>query len=363
MATLTLIGEPFPDSGADAARSATIALTAAVAVAAPRDCSAHLLIARNAEVPSFGGLLVPIEAMPMSASVLPQLWRSSPTARPLDGEFVHAMTPLVPLRPRKLEDGSQTSVLIPHALGWLAPDEMGKTAARRYRTFVRRAVKLADALLAPTHATAAAVRERYGMHLDVQVLPLAPPPEYLAAPDAPARREALALPDRYLLTDAPPGENGRLEVIFDVMLDDLQLPELVILTTQLDYDDTLAAVPLQLRERITVFAPTELSDVGVVLDGADLFIQPQVHIGAGYELLGALAAGLPVIHFGSEAVAELTLDAGVLAGSAAELHDAITRFSDEPGEREKFRVLALDRSRSFSWTAAAWQLWEVHADL
>src|SRR5690606_1594553 len=125
--------------------------------------------------------------------------------------------------------GSQTSVTIPHILAWEVPSLLGSTQARLFRAFTRRAVKLADVLLTPTHATARVLQRQYGEHLPVQVLPLAPPTEYLAGDDAADRRAALELPERYALTTAMPGEFGRLEWLFDALRADPSLPTLVVL--------------------------------------------------------------------------------------------------------------------------------------
>lgn len=90
---------------------------------------------------------------------------------------------------------------------------------------------------------------------------------------------------------------------------------------------------------------------------------PQEHIGAGYEILGALASGVPVVHSDCAATAELTLDAGVPAGTAEEFAAALSRVTRDAGERQRLAVLAEDRSRSFSWAGTAALLWELHANI
>lgn len=363
MTTLTLIGEPFPDADSATHTAATRDLARALAETAPRGCGVRLLVARDRPAPELPGVTAQVEALPMRANALTRLWRSGTTARPLDGEFVHASTPLVPLRARREDDGSQTSVLIPHALAWEAPEAMGVNLARQYRAFARRAVRLADAVLAADHATATVLQQQYGGDLPVQVLPLAPPREYLPTQDGAVLRAALGLPERYLLTTATTGDHGRLGVLFDVLLADLQLLPLVILTTDAARDALLAEVPLQLRERVQLVAPEELRGTGAVIAGAELLLMPQAFIGAGYEVLGALAAKVPVVHLGCPAVAELVLDAGVEVSSPGELGQAITRLTHDPAEMQRLRVHAEDRAKSFSWIGTAWQLWELHANL
>lgn len=373
MATLTLIAEPFPDWEAPAHAAAARDLTNAVAATAPRSCSARYLMARGSAQPAFASPVIRVDQLPMRAAMLPYVWQSGTTARPLDGEFVHALTPMLPLRSRGEDDGSQTSVTIPHSLAWEAPALLGNAQARLFRAFTRRAVKLADVILTPTHATARVLQRQYGEHLPVQVLPLAPPAEYLAGSDAATRREALALPERYALTTAMPGEFGRLEWLFDALRTDPSLPALVVLDgldprtpTKEHRDENGAheiAIPAELHDRVTVVRPRELADIGAVLSGASLLVLPQSYSGTGYTVLGALSAGVPVLHADQDATAELVLDAGVAAESAGPFAAEYSRLFRDTEALAQLSVLACDRGRSYSWRGAAWQLWETHANL
>ena len=163
----------------------------------------------------------------MNTGALPILWRTGATARPLDGEFVHSNTPMIPLRARTEDDGSQTSVYVPHTLAWHAPELMGGSHAKSYRAFAKRAAKLADALLAPTHVVADELRDLLGV--EVQVLPLAAPSEYVGSADSAGIRAALNLPQQYIATTALPGANGRLDWILNAMEGNQHLPNLVVI--------------------------------------------------------------------------------------------------------------------------------------
>ncbi len=362
MATLTLIGEPLPGLESAAHAQAARDLTEAVALTAPRGCSARLLVANGSEIPTFQSPRARTETLPMKAGMLPLLWRNGATARPLDDEFVHAVTPLVPLRARNEEDSSQTSVMVPHAFAWTQPELMGTAQARIYRSYVKRALRLADSVLTPTHAVAEVLFSRYGFDLPVQVLPLAAPTGIgrpKDAADAAARREALELPARYVATTATMGEHGRLGWLLDAMAADPELPPLVVLLS------APLAAPLRedLQGRVIAVQPRELADIGAVLEGALLFACPQEHLGTGYEVLGALDNAVPVLHGGCPVAAELALDAGVATDSAGSFAHELTRLVNDDAELARLRVLAEDRSRSYAWVSTAWQLWELHASL
>lgn len=372
MATLTLIAEPFPDWEAEVHSAAARDLANAVAATAPRSCAARFIVARGSATPEFESPLIRVEHLPIRASMLPLVWQSGTTARPLDGEFVHALTPMVPLRSRGEDDGSQTSVTIPHSIAWESPSLLGGSQARLFRAFTRRAVKLADVILTPTHATARVLQHQYGEHLPVQVIQLAPPAELLPGPDAAERRAALGLPERYAVTTAMSGEHGRLEWLFDALRFDASLPPLVVVEgfnpgiSPRDHNSPEAPttpVPDELRGRVVVARPRELADVGAVISGADLMLQPQNYSGTGYSLLGAMCAAVPVLHAGHPATAELVLDAGVSADNAGPFAAEYTRLFRDTDALAQLSVLAVDRSRGFSWYGAAWQLWETHANL
>ncbi|MGK0722272.1 glycosyltransferase [Leucobacter sp. W1478] len=410
MATLTLIGEPIPGLESAVHAAAARDLTEALARVAPRGCSARLLLAHGSALPEFSSARARVETLPMRANLLPILWRTGATARPLDDEFVHAVTPLVPLRARHAEDATQTSVTVPHALAWLAPELMGTSEARQYRAYVKRALRFADAVLTPTHAVAAVLHEHYGLDLPVQVLPLAAPTAFarpLDATTASARRTELGLPERYVVTTAGPGPRGRLAWILDAMAADPALPDLVILQSA-PYssghgaashrsapagtdgagaagtssppkgdsgsgstsksapaaDSPVLALHEGLQGRVHQVQVTELADMGAVLSGALLLALPQEFIGTGYEVLGALDAGVSVLHSECPVASELALDAGTTADSAGSFAHELARLTScDAVERDILRVRAEDRSRSFSWATTAWQLWELHAAL
>lgn len=453
MTTLTVMGEPFPDWEAEVQRAAASDLVAALASTAPRACSTRLLLAKGRTQPRFASPKIQVDALPLAAGMLPMIWQSGASARPLDGELVHSLTPMIPLRARPGDDGSQSSVTVPHTLAWEAPHLLGSSQARLYRSFVRRAVKYADVLVTPTYAVAALLHEFYGESLPIQVVPLAPPTELLRPSDADERRAALGLPDRYVVTTAAATEHGRLSWVFAAMRADPSIPHLVIVPG-LDPAETESSrkhrgtsarassavspaaaaevetaaapemseasavtasatssasapntgtgaassstgggaassaaqptqagtpavaeseaapaatpwsdIPRDLRDRVTVIEPGELADIGATISSAQLLLQPQSLSGSGYTLLAALAAGVPTLHSGSEAVAETVLDAGVSAESETAFASELSRIATDRAELERLSVYAEDRSRTFSWVGTAWSLWELHANL
>ena len=374
LTTLTVIAEPFPNWETKAQAAATRDLISAIAETAPRGCGARMLLGRGTAAPEFPSPLIRADHLPIPASMLPLVWQSGTTARPLDGEFAHAPTPLMPLRSRGEDDGSQTSVTVSHSIAWESPELIGTAQARLYRSYVRRAMRLADVVLTSTHATARLLEERYGSLVPVQVLQLAAPSEFRDTADHARRRADLGLPERYLLTTAAPGSFGRLEWALNALSQDPTLPQLVVLAgvdphhlakhQDRDRPNTVAsAIPSELADRVTVVTATDLADIGAALTGAAALLQPQAFADSGFTVLGALAAAVPVVHAGNAATTELVLDGGIAVAGESDFAAELTRIFAAEGELDNLSVLARDRSRSFSWQATAWQLWETHANL
>lgn len=362
MVALTIIADSFPNWESALHEAAARDLTRAVAATAPRSCSARFVRAKDTPDPKFASPRISTVEVPTSKRMLPILWQSGAAARPLDGEFVHAMTPLAPLRSHTEDLGSQSSVLVPNDISWAHPELLQGSQGRTYRRLVRRAVKHADVLLTPTHAAAKDLQAQYG-EFPVQVLPLAAPTELLEPEDAGARRTQLQLPDRYLVTTAADTDQGRLDWALRALQADPSLPHIVVIEG-LDPEPPkqtpreTATDPRLLRVR-----PREFADVGAMISGAELLLAPQSYADTGYTMLAALAADVPVLHADHPAVGELVLDAGVAVDDSAQFAEQLSRIVGVEGELTRLRVLARDRARSFGWHNTAWQLWEIHANL
>lgn len=362
MVALTIVADSFPGWEAPLHEAAARDLTRAVAATAPRSCSARYVLAKDSVDPKFTSPLIRTVQVPTTKKMLPILWQAGAAARPLDGEFVHAMTPLAPLRSNADEVGSQSSVLVPNDVSWTHPELLPGAQARLYRRLVRRAVKHADVLFAPTHAMAKELHARYG-NVPVQVLPLAAPTEMLRPVDAAERRARLGLPPIYVVTSATDTEFGRLDWALRAIAADPALPPLVViegLDPEPPNREHQDPAPL---DRVVRVRPGDLADLGTIIAGAELLLAPQSYAGTGYTMLAAFAAGVPVLHAGHPAAEELALDAGVAAADAGRFAEWLSFILRSPGEIERMRVLARDRSRAFAWHNTAWQLWETHANL
>lgn len=362
VATLTLIGEPFPDADLVASLTAVQDLALALAGSTPRGCGVEMLVGRTSTPPELNHPKLAVHRMQLPASALPVMWQSGTAARSLDGALVHSLTAMAPLRSR--EDDSQSTVTIPHALPWEAPECMPGQTARLMRAFTRRAMRHADLIITPTHAVAEVLRGVYGSNAPIRVVPLAAPSSFLRPKDADARRAALGLPERYILTSASQAEHCRLDWILDALEASPELPDLVVLGTPPEAKgaEEAPARP-RLDGRVHYVSVEEQDNVGVAISGALLLVQPQISVGSGYVEHGALAQGVPILHASIAGTAEIALDGGVAFTDAADLLRTLNELCSNESARGRLALLAEDRGRTFTWRSTAWHLWELHADM
>lgn len=360
MPTLNVIGEFFHNWESEVNFAAARDLTLALADTAPRGYMTSLLIAADTVPPQLDNLRANVQKAPLFSSLLPVVWRNGQAARPLDGEFLHALSPLAPLRTREEDDGSQSSVMVPHSLAWDAPEVLPKGQARQIRSFVRRALKHADVIVTPTHAVAGKLRGVYGKAISPRVLPLAAPRALIAGDDARKRRTSLGLPEKYFLTNAAQGDIGRLEWILDAYDDDKDLPTLVIINEGSVFNPESRP---ELKDRVISLENLSLADKGAAIDGALALAMPQKVGDCFYIVYAALEQAVPVVFADSPSITEITLDGGLPAPEKSEFAKALATLHKDTVERERLSVLASDRSRVFSWHQTAWQLWEIHANI
>lgn len=345
MAILNVIGETHSDFEHAVNQAATLDLSRALAATAPRGCGVQHLVARERELPRFNSPRVRSLNMGVSAAVLGTLWHTRAAAKPLAGSLVHSLTPLVPLEPlrKHASSGTQTTVTVGHLLPYTRPEVYGKLQAQSMRRYIKRAIKHADAVLAPSFAAAAAIKQRFP-EADPQILTLAAPSSLLvtdsfATSKAKQRRAELQLPSTYFVAIKTPLNSEIFDDLNELAPQHADVPIVVIDTTPEPVARPLVdpaapaaagagaesgagaagagaesgaepapavAAPAARQEATLVDSDTtaiitirsaELSDIAAVLDGSLAYIAAGTAFGQGYELYAALAAGKPIIYY------------------------------------------------------------------
>lgn len=404
MVALNLIAETFVDLEHAAHQAALRDLAAALARQAPRSCTVRVLTTAAVDPQDFVDPRLSSSTIPLPQSTLPYVWRSNYAAKPLDGEFVHAHTPLLPLRPRtERPEGTQNTVYVPHLAFLERHSPLTGAVAKQYRRFLKRAVKYADVLLAPNYDVANRLYSEFGAE-NVRVLACAAPSEFLQTKDSYRRRKELWLPAEYMVTTLPCASD-RLAWVIAAVQENHELPPLVVVeplsrtgvrlpgasaeaapqqdaVTGADsgtdaptpvnsaVDSAVAAADAPQANgttpRVIYVQPEQLSDYGAILSGASLLVLPQHEIASGYEVYGAIAAGVPIVHAELPAASEIAYDGGVIFNSQQTLAATLATLFDANGksaELARLEVLAKDRSRVYTWDATAQSLWQIHAEL
>lgn len=96
--------------------------------------------------------------------------------------------------------------------------------------------------------------------------------------------------------------------------------------------------------------------------GADFFVLPSLYEGFGTTLLEAFATGTPAIASNVGSLPEIADDAAYFVNpvSVDEIADAMAKFSQDPGVRDKYRQKGLARAKNFDWEKCARETLEVY---
>lgn len=423
MAIINLVGDTFNDVDHAANTAALRDLTAALARTAPRACAVRVLLPKDTADFHTPNPRVSTVQIPLPAKMLPSIWQLGAAVKPIDGQMVHAFSPLTPLKAAQRRfEGSQITVSVPHLSAFNQDSELSPQQLKQQRAFIKRAVKYADVLIAPNFHIASRLQAEFGA-TNVRVASNAAPAEYMPTQNSAARRAQLWLPERYLAVTEP-CHPARLDWLINAVKHNPLLPPLVIVepysqekapdsaanslsekpkdlpaisdTLEIaanDFSQTdagahsgdLPAADANISDtpklldiaansaestastpRIIRVKPTLLSDYGAILSGAELLVLPHYDLTMCYEVYGAIAAGVPILHAEIPAVAEIAVDAAAIFNDEQSLAEQLALFFDSTGNTtslQHLRVLAADRSKVYNWDLTAAAIWEIHAAL
>ena len=312
-------------------------------------------------------------------------------------------------RPRRPELAmlALDAIALPLEIGWRSADvyhsvQLGLPVARRMRTVVtvhdlaplrwpEHYLRLphaaighmwqyalaagADAIIAPSQATAADVIDR--MHVPsrrVHVIPEAVDHDFSPPERGEAQRRArerYGVPSRYVLYvgqfDPRKNMDGLLRAFASAAADDGELclviaGDLGKLASHLR--DALARTSAP-RERVIVTGFVDDATLASLYSGAECLLHAALLEGFGLTPLESLAAGTPVVGYRAGAVEEVVGDAGILVDPAdpGALGDALRTFLSSPSLAADLRARTRKRAAMFSWDEAADRTLDVYRSL
>jgi glycosyltransferase involved in cell wall biosynthesis len=291
----------------------------------------------------------------------------------IGGGMIHSPSLFAPLvRHDRVHDHDQTVVTVWDLRPWEAPDELPRAVVGWHRAMLKRAVKHADAVVAPTHAIAARLAEIAPLGDRIRVIAGASPLDFAVPGDEVGRRRALDVPEGFLLLSGGPVRSDALETALAAIgASGIDLP-IVVIDTQDGDEPAIAdiASAAGIPERsVHVRGPLDAPDRAAVFGAALAFLAASPRAAFPWRVVDALTLGVPVIAVASAVHSEVIVDGGELIdGRDAEalvegLADALNRALASTAAAERLAVLSGDRGRAFSWREAADRVWQLHAEL
>ncbi len=291
----------------------------------------------------------------------------------IGGGMIHSPTLLAPLvRHDRVHDNDQSVVTVWDLRPWESPAELSRSAVAWYRAMLKRAVKYADAVVAPTHSLARRLGEIAPLGDRIRVIAGASPLGFAVPTDEVGRRRSLDLPEGFVLLAGGPSPSDALDAGFAaVAASGVDLP-VVVIDVEEGHEpaiaDLAAAAGLPER-RLHVRGALDAADRASVFGAALAFVAPSRLAGFPWRVVDALTLGVPVIASASDVHAEVVVDGGELVPGAdvptlvEGLADALGRALATTAAADRLAVLSGDRGRSFSWREAADKVWLLHAEL
>jgi glycosyltransferase involved in cell wall biosynthesis len=316
---------------------------------------------------------------------LTALFKSALTHRDLTAAWQHGFTPVpsgmihapslfAPLRnhDRVNTRGSQIAVTIHDVTAWTHPEYLTPRQVSWTKAMAMRAYKYADAVVVPTHAVAAELRDILAFGDRVRVLGAAVSPSLFPPTDSAQRAKHLDLPDRFLLTAGGGDAGSELAAILAALAlnDKIDLPLLIIGGDDNASEVAAASATAGLAPgRVRALPLLSDADLSVVYQRAEVFVYPTVVAGFGLPMLEAFRFGVPVIHSDAASLVEVAGDAGesVVSSNADAyprlLGDSIAMLVEDRELRSRLGLMGADRAKLFTWRACAEGVWQLHADL
>ncbi len=250
-------------------------------------------------------------------------------------------------------------VLTVHDLSFLrSPEWFRWERGAYYRASIRPSVRLADAIIADSEATARDLESYLGLSRErISVVPLGVD-ERLAPADAGAVKRArvkYGLPDRFFLylgTIEPRKNIPRVIEAFDGIASGLDLDLVIAGREGWKPGGTRAAyAEAARRDRIHFPGFIAAEDMAAVLTAARVFVWPSLWEGFGLPPLDAMACGTPVVTSTTSSLPEVTGEAALLVDplDVEAIAAAMKRAAQDDALRSKLRAAGFARAKQLTW--------------
>ena len=254
------------------------------------------------------------------------------------------------------------------------PETFKRRSWMQMRLTVRRTVRRASRVIAPSEFTRRDLLETYGLAPErVSVTPLAAPAHFRpvsSATEIERVRHNYGIHGPYILAVGSIQPRKNLARLIKAYADlrragfGDKLPQLVLVGKQAWlYGETLRAVE---RERVggrTIFTGyVSERDLPALYTGALCFAYPSYFEGFGLPVLEAMQCGAPVLAGDRTSLPEVVGDAGLLVDpfDTRAIAAALKRLIDDAELRAALSVKGLERARRFDWRETALSTLDVY---
>lgn len=257
-------------------------------------------------------------------------------------------------------------VVTVHDLNFLYyPQFLTAESRRYYNDQIERAVRIADHILADSHATRLDLIKLLEVPEDkITVVWLAPNAEVyrpLKPEEIAAARVRLQLPDRFILfagTLEPRKNVAGLLRAYRLLLDrDPRSPDLLLAGSRgWLFDETRALIDrLRLIERVRWIDSPPDNDLAVLYNAATAFVLPSHYEGFGLTVLEAMACGAPCVISDRGSLPEIAGGAAVEIDpdDVVELAEALAGVLNDVQLQQQLRHKGFERVQEFSWERCA----------
>ncbi|WP_066069424.1 glycosyltransferase family 1 protein [Frankia sp. EI5c] len=331
---------------------------------------------RDVSAAALPGVLGPLR-LPLPRRALAAAWARGVGPAPGGVDVLHAPTLLVPPHgpqagPVAARRRHRLVVTVHDAVPWTHPETLTPHGVRWHREMGERVARHADAVIVPTRAVAAEIREHLPIDPErLHVIGEGVAEAVLRVPaDADSRAARLGLPERgYLLTLATMEPRKGLDTALAAMRHPA-VPDLPLVHVgAVGWGDLGAGTAgpggfadLASAGRFRSLGRISDEDLAVVLSRATVLIAPSRSEGFGLPVIEAMAHGVPVVVSDAPALVEVAGDAALVAriGDPAGFAEALARIVQNPRLHSRLSRFGPDRAAGYTWNGAARSCWELY---
>lgn len=241
-----------------------------------------------------------------------------------------------------------------------------------FRTFMKKAVRRADAIITVSEHTKKDIVERFGIE-EARIHRIYNGMRHVPAdPKRTARvRKRLGLEGPYILTvgSLVPLKNQAMAIdAYARAVDKGHIEHLLVLAGKKDveYERLKDRVKKRgLGKRVVFTDYLEWPDIVSLYSAADMFLFPSLYEGFGFPPLEAMGHGVPVISSNTSSLPEVVGDAGILVDPKDRdaWAEAILLLAKDEGVKKDVIGKGLERVKEFTWEKAAAQTLKVYEDV